>query len=286
MPPERIRIGPLSRYVLERAEWLGEDDFPASQEWADELERLLCHLQVQGRLDLLLPRLTAMDGKHRDSALAEARVSFLFKRIGFRILGYDPPGADGYEGDLLMQWPGTEPIFVEVKAPSWRGEITPEKREDRKRLTTTQKQEIKTRHQEPKYKDLEFMWIDPAGQVLDVVGRNALKKLQDDQPNLVVVADDLFVSAVHLPTLAAKAKQCMSDPRWNRLGGLLLVKAVVPAASEWSILPQVEYGIHFIENLAALKSCALPANVSNGLKLSSENYIQTVRKRRERLSVG
>ena len=61
---------------------------------------MLEHLLARGQFERFLPRLRDMNSTHRDAAMAEAWTSFFLFRNGFRILGYDPPGADGNEGDL------------------------------------------------------------------------------------------------------------------------------------------------------------------------------------------
>jgi hypothetical protein len=66
--------------------------------------------------------LSAKQGELFGFFLAEG--AFFFSRNGFRILEYDPPGADDTKGDLIIQWRETTPIFVEIKAPSWHGELT------------------------------------------------------------------------------------------------------------------------------------------------------------------
>src|ERR1043166_4373867 len=102
--PKHISLGPLTRGISNGARWQHEDLFPAWQEWANEVERLLEHLVAQDQFERFLPRLRDVDAKHRDAKLAEARVSFFLFRNGFRIIEYDPAGADGTEGDLVVQW--------------------------------------------------------------------------------------------------------------------------------------------------------------------------------------
>jgi hypothetical protein len=272
MPPSYIQLGPLTRTIANRARWLYDDKFPACQEWADEIERVLQHIYVNGKFDEFLPRLRDVDAKQRDAKLAEARVSFFFHRNSFRILAYDPPGSDGSEGDLLIQWGDTAPIFVEVKAPSWRGELFPRTEEAKRLLTPVQREWILNRLRKPKDIDLEARWVDPAGQALDVVGRNALKKFFDDRPNLVVVADDFFVTAVGLPTLDAIAKAEMADPEYNRVGGILFFKPECYDA-------EIEYRIQYVDNPKALSSCSLPNAVRQGFTRSTAQQKQPRRRR-------
>jgi hypothetical protein len=80
--------------------------------------------------------------KHRDAKLAEALTSFFFFRNGFQILDYDPPGADGNEGDLTIQWRTSTRIFVEIKNPSWLGELLPRTKGEQDRLTKQQWRQV------------------------------------------------------------------------------------------------------------------------------------------------
>lgn len=92
--------------------------------------------------------------------------------------------------------------------------------------------------------------------------RNALPKLTDQCPNLVVAVDDLRVPAVGLPRLAElvqreylKPNRDPDDPNdvytYERLGGILFL-----------LLEQVEdsvyYRTDFVQNPGAVSRCALP----------------------------
>jgi hypothetical protein len=263
-PPTDILLGPLTKTISNGAKWLPEDDFPSCQEWADEVERVLEYLLAHGHFERFLPRLRDEESKHRDSKLTEARISFFLFRNGFRILEYDPPGANGSEGDLTVQWQSTNPIFVEIKNPSWHGELRPREEEEKAKLTGPQRGRIKKRMQEPKYIDGDAKWIDPVGLALSVVERNALKKLHDDRPSLVVVLDDLFVTVVENPNLEAIAKSRMSAPAFERLGGILFLNPNLPAGAS-----EVHYDIAFAENECALPPCRLPNEVATGFAKSA-----------------
>ena len=83
-PPEGVNVGPLTRTVLDGAVWRDESEFPASQDWADEVERVLSFLESEGKFGTFLPRLQTRETQ-RDGALAEARAAFFFRRNGFDI---------------------------------------------------------------------------------------------------------------------------------------------------------------------------------------------------------
>lgn len=264
VPPSHIILGPLTRYLLNKSKWEFVDQFPAWQGYADEVEQLLRHLEARGRFEFMYPRLHDMDVKHRDAALAEARVSFFLDRLGFRILKYDPPGANGNEGDLVVEWPGSPEIFVEIKAPSWRSEVVPDGAAKAK-LTPTQWNAVKARLQQPKYEHLQGGSFNSATPILDVIARNGLKKLFDDRPNLIVILDDLFVSPIGFPTFESQAeKEVFSLPNGCRLGGILLFNV--------QLYGTIEYSIQYIANRSALPQCAIPEAVERGLVESTEYH--------------
>jgi hypothetical protein len=231
------------------ARWLGEDEFPSDQPWADEVEAVLSFAGVQGQFEARLGRLRG-NCRQRDAALAELRVAFFFHRNGFRILEWEPI-ATLRAGDLLIQWPGTAPIFVEIKAPDWEGELSGDERSMRKRL--------------PKDISGEARWVDPVGAVLSVVEDGALPKFSDSTPNLVVVHDNLFVSPALAPgdVLQESLSTELRREAFRRVGGLFFVHPVLR-----SPFVEVVYATLFVENPRGLPACRIPSLVSSGLQKS------------------
>lgn len=156
---EEIRLGRLTRVIREEARWVGQDDFPASQDWADEVEQVLQHLECHGMFSKFLPALRA-DNRQRDAAMAEARVAFWFCRNGFRITRWFPQ-VTKRAGDLEVVWSDGPAIFVEVKCPTWQSELTKEELQDSRKF-------------EPRYKNGEARSLDQDRAVLyaaqDVMG--------------------------------------------------------------------------------------------------------------------
>ena len=211
-PPENVKLGTLTRTIVDRAVWREKHPFPAHQAWADEIERVLAFLESQNQFDRFQSRLCAWE---RDGALAEARAGFYFHRNGFRILQWEPVAIAKIPGDIEICWRDTEPIFLEVKCPSWEGEL--------------QKDEImagRTKH--PKYINAEGHWIDPVERVIYAVGKS-LPKFSPDRPNLVVVVDDLFVSPLEIPSsfVTGRLAEELEDVRYNKVSGVFLLSPVV-----------------------------------------------------------
>src|SRR5262249_8736618 len=120
-----VVLGPLSSTVVDRARWRGQDEFPSSQEWADEVERVFSFALACGQFKKpYLSRLVASIGQ-RDSALAELRVSFFFDRSDFRIIQWGPSGANGLVGEFSISGPSlSQEVFVEIKSPGWESELS------------------------------------------------------------------------------------------------------------------------------------------------------------------
>ena len=177
-----IHLGSMTSFVMDRARWIGADQFPSSQLGADEIERILSFAEAQGVFDKYLGALTASSSQ-RDSALAELRVAFYFRRNSFRIAQWRPVGLPPKEGEFMVQGPSGLQTFVEVKSPGWEGELS-----DTERKTG--------RTQQPKYINAEARIIAPWERIQFAVDK-AYEKLLPTQPNLLVIADDLFVSLQH-----------------------------------------------------------------------------------------
>lgn len=247
--PQDVKLGPLTRAVVEGAIWREESEYPAFQVWADEAESLLAFLVAQGVFERFLPRLRARE-REKTAALAEARAGFFFHRNAFRIIRWEPEEVPGRPGDLDIQWRDSEPIFVEVKGPDWQAELTDVKRgAGRKDL--------------PKYINAEGRAIAPQERVTYAISK-ALPKLGERRANLVVVVDDLFVSPLDLPKdyLTAVIAKDLTDPARNLVGGVFLLNPVCYG-------DVVEYRKYFVPNVDAIHP--LPGAVTEGLMIGNND---------------
>ena len=180
--PQGVRLGPLTSTIRDGAVWTTEDQFPSDQSWADEVERVLSFAQVQGQFENYMGALRG-NARQRHSALAELRVAFFFSRNQFPIVEWKPVGANGREGEFTIKTPSGTNLFVEVKSPSWEGELSDaEKTGERK--------------QQGKYLHAEARFITPWERVQFAVDKG-YSKFRSDTRNLLVIADDLFVSLEH-----------------------------------------------------------------------------------------
>jgi len=244
---ENIRLGPLTAMICAESSWRGKDHFPSSQAWADDVERVLSFLQIEGQFERYLPMLRGKLNQ-RDGALAEARVGFFFQRNGFQILSWEPAGDAGKTGEFEVQWRDTDPMFVEVKGPRWEGELASDEKTG-------------PRRQGPKYVNGEARNLDSVGKVIDCM-KKAGPKFLPDKPNLLVVAGYLlFVSPRLLKAniILPQLESALSKPVFSRIGGVAIFDVFCRGSS-------VEYQMVFQENPAASTECSLPDTVTKGLK--------------------
>ena len=245
--PSEVRFGPLLDCMCSSASWRNQDDFPSNQIWADEIERVLSHLEAHGQFQRYLPNLR---GKltQRYGALAEARVSFFLCRIGFSIISWEPQGDANSLGEFEVQWRSTSPIFVEVKAPTWEGELTETERD-------------KGRKKVGKYKQAEARTLDTIGKVIAAISKaKKQSKFAVGRSNLLVVYTSLmFVSPFELnpQIVVPRVKSALRD--YPTLGGVLLFDANYRNLT-------IDYDSLFIANEAKNCTGSLPKVVVEGFK--------------------
>jgi hypothetical protein len=83
--PANVKLGPLGAKLITDARWRNQDEYPAYQAFADELEHLLFFAKKQGQYSLYSSRLAA-SARQRDAALDELRVGYHLDHSGFPIL--------------------------------------------------------------------------------------------------------------------------------------------------------------------------------------------------------
>jgi hypothetical protein len=284
-PPTSVLRGPLTQQLLSGACWHGLDKFPARQVWADDVEQVLRFLEAEGRLATFLGVIQGVrTPQHRNACLAEARAAFHLSRNGFRIVQWEPPGQGRTKGEIMVSLPGSADIFVEVKHPGWQGEHWPRRTAEMRRLTAQQREQCVARMKQDKCLHGDGGPVAPHVAAMDVVRRNALPKLTDRCPNLVIVVDDLQVSPAGLPSLADLVEREFSDPdhdpddpddvlTYERLGGVLFL------LPEYEDYKTIHYCTDFVQNTGALPRCALPPPVSDLLsRMREESRLRVERK--------
>ncbi len=247
-PPDHVHIDSLVATVRDGARWRDEKAFPSHQKFSDEVEKVLAFAVAQDRFAAYLPRLRGRWNQF-ESALAELRVAFYLHRNQFRVQNWEPVGARGVpgEGEFSVAGPSGVLVFVEVKSPGWEGEVSEEERRS-------------GRLKQPKNLYCEGRWVAPWQKVQSAVAK-AYKKLRSDNPNLLIVADDFFVSLQHDTDMqvgaalyAARTEGCFSDRRYENLGGIGIFWIEQNDREIW-------YGMRLFLNPHASQRCSLPEDM-------------------------
>jgi hypothetical protein len=241
---------PLSDRLLREARWVGRDRYATRPEHLAELEKLLEFLQSQNRLDSFLPRLTSPRTAQRDEALEEIRVARFMTVRDFPVVEWEPPGAGNSFGEFSVEAGASQPMFVEVKSPGWENQLS-------------QEQRLAGRTQHEKYQDLIGGPDDPWRPIRLSINK-AYPKFLPNRANLLVIADDRFVSLPSWGTLPADQALFIKSTaldgevgyfttsRFENLGGVALFQA------EFEVLRGLQYTFLLFPNPMALEASALP----------------------------
>ncbi len=253
---------PLLYEIAQSARWFGTDAFPFCIEWADEHETWLRFIKDEGVLDRYLPRLRALKTQ-RDETFAEiSPIYFFAKHAALPPAVWEPLGANGKRGEVLLALPNGVRMFVEVKSPGWETEIIKAQGRDSPRL----KQE--------KYIGGEGRWTAPWAAVRAKIA-NAYPKMPASLQTLLVINGDLFESLndrrLHVdialyccprgigehPSGYLAENGYFIGNRYERLGGVGIFNVQLRAQG-------IEYRFDHYDNPNALAACAIPKTLFAG----------------------
>lgn len=248
--------------TFKNAKWKGKDAFPAG-EWEAEVEKYLAYLEMQKFLTLNLRNtyITRLNQnpKQRNKTLAEVQAAYFIEEIcGNRIIEWEPKGSPGRVLEFAFKSKCGPSVVVEVKSPGWEGEIVEAQGHESPRL------------KQHKYIQAEARGTAPWKAVRDSIER-AYVQLPNNQPSLLVINDDIFVSLVEMPEcidialFCPKAKSGLGEGylaedgyflnnRYENLGGVLCMQV----QKNYGI---IHYQACFYRNPNALPSCKLPKSL-------------------------
>jgi len=249
-PPSHVKLGPLTIAMMERARWQGTSAFPSSQLFADEIEKILNFAYWNGQFEHYLGHLSGTSSQ-RDSALAELRVAFFLCRNGFRISTWRPTGEGAREGEYSVRGPSAIDIFIEVKSPGWESELKP-------------REIARGRQRQPKDLYCEARFVNPARALRFAIDK-AYGKFANNIPNLLVIADDLFIGLgerpqefAETPLYKAESGGYFATAKYERLGGVGIFSLRNSNTEVWYEMKL------FLNPFAA--ACSLPADVAQGFQ--------------------
>jgi hypothetical protein len=251
-----LQLGPVARRLLSPDKWT--DGYPAWAAFSRELDALLYWADLKGCLSRFLGPLESRNHQ-RDEALNELRLAYLFDSLGYPVIQWDPPGANGKIGEFLLDTPEKVPVFSELKSPGWESELSPA--------------QIKAGRQHlPKYNGLDGGAVGNYQPVHRCMASpKTYPKFTDNQANLLIISDDLKLSlhdtlfqvegALYGPKQHYGEDGYFTTNRFENIGGLGVFYAYSSAASQG-----LEYKFVIYENHHALPATKLPQSLLDECK--------------------
>lgn len=103
------------------------DDFGWSSEWNEEINKWLSFVQSVNATWYESNKSRVRNSKQRDELLGEYKTLYYFGKIlGCKITQFEPVGNESKKNDFVFEDKSNTEWYVEVKSPSWRGEVSKE----------------------------------------------------------------------------------------------------------------------------------------------------------------
>ena len=236
---------PLLAKITQGSRWLGKDEFPSDELWADEVEKWLQYVEGRRQFDRFLPRLRDLPAQ-RDETLAEIKAAYFNETyVGYQTCSWEPCGEGAKLGDFSFAFKATN-VFCEVKSPGWEQAIVESQGKKSPRLGL------------PKYiPGVEFSsfanWPYVRASVL-----RAYPKFPDNTSTLLILVDDFKVCLTDDPLGMPKALYesgtgCFMSNQFSNLGAI--------AALNVQNTGKIEYRFSVYHNPMAQKSAVIPREV-------------------------
>lgn len=224
-----------------------------NESWKIEIEKWLLYIKNKGELDRYLPRLTKMNSRKINEALAEISSAYLLEvKLNFKVTDWDVPTIRDQNVDFTIALYSKD-VYCEVKSPSWQSELS-------------DKEKLGIRKAQGKYKRNEVRFFGHWRNIRYAI-KKAYPKFLSNCYNLVIIQDDLIVPILNFPTniqieIALFEKQGIYDNEkgvfisndYANVGGVLFID--INPSSQENI-----YKSKFKDNPNALKKYTLPSNV-------------------------
>ena len=219
----------------------------------NEIEKWLLYIKNKGELDRYLPRLTKMNNRKINEALAEISSAYLLEvKLNFKVTDWDVPTIRDQNVDFTIILYSKD-VYCEVKSPSWQSELS-------------DKEKLGIRKAQGKYKRNEVRFFGHWRNIRYAI-KKAYPKFLSNCYNLVIIQDDLIVPILNFPTniqieIALFEKQGIYDNEkgvfidndYANVGGVLFID--INPSSQESI-----YKYKFEDNPNALKPYKLLTNI-------------------------
>jgi len=219
----------------------------------NEIKKWLVFIKNKGELKRFLPRLTKMNNRKINEALAEISSAYLLESIlNLKVTGWEVPTIRDQNVDFTITLYSKE-VYCEVKSPSWQSELS-------------DKEKLGIRKAQGKYKRNEVRFFGHWRNIRYAI-KKAYPKFLSNCYNLVIIQDDLIVPILDFPTdtqieIALFEDQAMYDNEkgvfigsdYENVGGVFFID--INPSNQKNI-----YKYKYIGNPNALKKYNLPSNI-------------------------
>lgn len=221
--------------------------------WKNEIEKWLSYIKNKGELERYLPRLTKMNSRKINEALAEISSAYLLESIlNLTVADWEVPTNSDKNVDFTI-YLNSEEVYCEVKSPSWTSELF-------------KKEKLGIRKAQGKYIKNEVRFFGHWKNINYAI-KKAYPKFLSNCKNLVIINDNLWVNILDFPTdiqikialyndsvTYGGIKGVFVNRDYENVGGVLFIN--INPSSQESI-----YKYKFVDNPNALKLYKLPINI-------------------------
>lgn len=167
-----------------------DDDFGYNETWNKEIDKWLALLHALNSKFYDLGKTRVGTQKQRDEFLGEAKsIYYCHEFLHGKNFKLEPSGKNNKKLDFFYERDDTV-FLVEVKSPSWLGEVWKD--------TSIPSDQKKKRQQQPQYLNNEALSFTPRDAVEDSI-KNALPKFEKNQENVLMITPNMFVAMHNSP---------------------------------------------------------------------------------------
>lgn len=221
-----------------------------NESWRNEIKKWLKYIQNKGELDRYLPRITRMNSRKINEALAEISSAYLLESIlNLKVTGWEVPTIRDQNVDFTIALYSKE-VYCEVKSPSWQSELS-------------DKEKLGIRKAQGKYKRNEVRFFGHWRNIRYAI-KKAYPKFLNNCCNLLIIQDDLIVPILGFTTdsqieIALFEEKSIYDNEkgvfvgndYENVGGVLFIDINPTSRNK-------VYKYKFVDNPNALKPYKLP----------------------------
>lgn len=202
------------------------DDFGWSSEWNSEVRKWLRYVHEIAPDFLQKSKNRIIKEKQRDELLAEFKsLYFTGTKLGLKITEIEPLGKNNYHLDFSFKDQSGKEWMVEVKSPSWRGEVW-------KDSSLTQ-EEKKERLLKPQFVNAEVKSFSIDDAIIEPI-KNSVNKFKPQTNNLLLISPNMFTTPLVHPYLNQRVKNLVENYDKERvISSLCILQVTLPVNADF-----------------------------------------------------